>query len=435
MVGRAVQHDARRCREPFFALKVGPLSWFCHWSQDAARTEQRQTSDADGQEESWLLVEACPTELRVHERLQAGSTVSLFIACTIGLLVLITIVIFICKAHFRPHHAGQVAGGLAAVWAVLRSCVQVFRHQTLNKSGLRRCTLRILWVVPLFALDSWICLIVEEDVHRLVMLLTCAREVYEAFAVCAFMQLVLTFLGGPVRLSNRLQEDGQRDVEQLGPLRFVLPPYKSGPSFVSKMVMGILQYAVVAPCLFVLTFIIWGSLLDPDLLRFQQGLLRLKSVPPIVKALSCGIAMYHLALLYREVHLYLVEFRPVLKFLGIKAIVFFTFWQGILIDCLASTSFFSAIFTDASHLNDDPGWTPDQMIEGLKNFLLCLEMPIFSEIHAAAYPYDEWENFQSTSNCGWNADFDARPDAVSRITSAEDLTASIEGGKAGKGRT
>ena len=70
-----------------------------------------------------------------------------------------------------------------------------------------------------------------------------------------------------------------------------LSRYRPGANFVSKVVVGILQYAVVTPLLFLMTALLRGSLQDPDLARFHRGLLRLKAVPPMIKGISCLCAM------------------------------------------------------------------------------------------------------------------------------------------------
>ncbi|CAE7243060.1 unnamed protein product, partial [Symbiodinium necroappetens] len=99
-----------------------------------------------------------------------------------------------------------------------------------------------------------------------------------AVAVCSFVQLLLSFLGGPVQLSNSLLEQEQPPVDQLGLLQFCVPPYRPGPSFVSKVIISILQYSLVTPCLFLMTTIVWRSLKDPDLARLHRGLLHLHAL-------------------------------------------------------------------------------------------------------------------------------------------------------------
>eukprot|EP00931_Biecheleriopsis_adriatica_P086277 TRINITY_DN60987_c0_g1_i1.p1 TRINITY_DN60987_c0_g1~~TRINITY_DN60987_c0_g1_i1.p1 ORF type:complete len:493 (+),score=74.38 TRINITY_DN60987_c0_g1_i1:95-1573(+) len=399
-----MRNHGRHLQEPCFALKVGPISWYCLWNSDASEAAT-QLSDFDNsehcqREDSALLDEALGRRhlAEDHPGTWFSQHSSRLAACgvLVFLLALLGIVSWqreVQEAHVHALNMEQVVGGVAAAWAVIRSCMQVYWHQRCNTSALRRCTLRILWIVPIFALDAWVCLLVQGDRRRWVMLLACAREVYEAIGLCSFLQLILAFLGGPIELSNTLLDCGQDEVEHFGLLRHCLPAYRPGPSFVSKVVVGVLQYAVVTPCLFGITCILWGSLQDPDLTHFQEGLLRLKTLPPILKALSCVCAMYHIALLYRETFTLLHQLHPVLKFVGIKGIIFFTFWQGFIVDALflGNKDGYVPLF------GSQPGLSKEDAAESFKSFLLCLEMPFFSEIHKCAYPHDEWEHSQSLS--------------------------------------
>ncbi|CAE7739752.1 tmem184A [Symbiodinium microadriaticum] len=280
-------------------------------------------------------------------------------------------------------------------YAVVRSGILIYRHCKRASSGLQRFALRILGVVPIFAVDAWIDLWLEGSNSGFVMLLHCIREIAEAVAVCSFVQLLLSFLGGPVQLSNSLLEQEQPPVDQLGLLQFCVPPYRPGPSFVSKVIISILQYSLVTPCLFLMTTIVWRSLKDPDLARLHRGLLHLHALPPLFKGVSCLCAMYHLVLLQRETRPHLEKFlklNPALKFCSLHCIVFLTFWQSFAVDAVASYVRWAQ--SQEEHHNPQSELSRERFLESLKGLLLCLEMPSFCEIHFCAYPPDEMEEAQ-----------------------------------------
>lgn len=80
--------------------------------------------------------------------------------------------------------------------------------------------------------------------------------------------------------------------------------------------------------------------------------------------------------------------RPFPKFLCIKGIVFVTFWQGLVISILASTS---VTGRGSGHAGEDPNISGRQA----QNFLICLEMLLFSIFHFHCFPTEEWqENYQ-----------------------------------------
>jgi hypothetical protein len=65
--------------------------------------------------------------------------------------------------------------------------------------------------------------------------------------------------------------------------------------------------------------------------------------------------------------------RPFAKFLCIKGVVFMTFWQGLAISILAQT-------TDVGG-QDEVEWA-----QSAQNFLICLEMLLFSIAHFYCFP-------------------------------------------------
>eukprot|EP00439_Symbiodinium_sp_Y106_P060058 s1296_g8.t2 len=362
-----------RFRVPWCAIKVGPFNWYCLVEGEGSE-EERSTSKSARPCVGWVQV----------------------IAGVLGAVLLIFVLkLLVERKVFQIYHTEQVLGGLGAGYAVVRSGILIYRHCKRASSGLQRFALRILGVVPIFAVDAWIDLWLEGSNSGFVMLLHCIREIAEAVAVCSFVQLLLSFLGGPVQLSNSLLEQEQPPVDQLGLLQFCVPPYRPGPSFVSKVIISILQYSLVTPCLFLMTTIVWRSLKDPDLARLHRGLLHLHALPPLFKGVSCLCAMYHLVLLQRETRPHLEKFlklNPALKFCSLHCIVFLTFWQSFAVDAVASYVRWAQ--SQEEHHNPQSELSRERFLESLKGLLLCLEMPSFCEIHFCAYPPDEMEEAQ-----------------------------------------
>lgn len=418
-------------RIPWCAVKVGPFNWYCLLERNKDRRQDGSPSN--------------PEELLNEEKEVSACNWLSFAAALAGFAVLLGLMTFwVQREVMHVTHIEQVLGGLAAIVALGRSMAQLLRHYRQRSTWLRRFTVRILWVLPIFTIDSWVELLAEGYPGFWVMLLHCLREVSEAVALTTFMQLVLSFLGGPLKLTNLLQE--QPMVEHMGILKRVLPPYRPGANFVSKVVVGILQYAVVTPLLFVMTACLRGSLQDPDLARFHRGLLRLKAVPPIIKGISCVCAMYHLALLRRETRQYLDKLKPeseVSKFVGIYCVIFLTFFQGFVVDAVGS---FVCYPHPTAHAHQSE-LSRQQFLASMKSLLLCIEMPLFAEIHGCAYPTvsgNETEPRQSkakrSQSGNWVTDVtdttdtpvllvtkdDDQAPAVSRLLTREDSMGSVE---------
>lgn len=75
-------------------------------------------------------------------------------------------------------------------------------------------------------------------------------------------------------------------------------------------------------------------------------------------------AMYCLVLFYREMRKELAPLKPLGKFLSVKAVVFFSFWQQIIISVL--------VFIHAIHSTET--YSQEDVAKGLQDFIICIEM-------------------------------------------------------------
>lgn len=98
----------------------------------------------------------------------------------------------------------------------------------------------------------------------------------------------------------------------------------------------------------------------------------------IVQNISVFTAFAGLLKFYHAVDKDLQWCRPFAKFLCIKGVVFMTFWQGLAISVLAET-------TDVGGEDQADDWAKSS-----QNFLICLEMLLFSIAHFYCFPTDEW---------------------------------------------
>eukprot|EP00954_Amorphochlora_amoebiformis_P023033 1357476-Amorphochlora_amoeboformis.AAC.1 len=99
----------------------------------------------------------------------------------------------------------------------------------------RWAAVRILFMVPVFAAESFFALLFLELAPVMRML----REFYEAFALFSFTQFVLTYLDGAENLAVQLAEDPE-DIGHLFPFCLVRA-WPRGGKFLRNTLMGILQ--------------------------------------------------------------------------------------------------------------------------------------------------------------------------------------------------
>jgi len=244
-------------------------------------------------------------------------------------------------------------------------------------------------------------LMLEASVYQWAELLTCIREVYEAVALVSFMELMLTILGGTQHLAVILVDESYlhsagvpQPVPHVFPLCKILPAYQAGPQFLKSMLLGIFQYVFVCLAYMAVTCLIWA--LDVFGLLPPRLFVALKVVPNVTKAASCAWALNCLLLFAHEVYAHVPPCGLFLKFLSIKGIVFFTFWQGFVIWICERTGGFQRALhyvdekSTASGINS-VWWSEAQLKSGINDLLLCFEVLFFSVLHLFAYPAREVE--------------------------------------------
>jgi len=95
----------------------------------------------------------------------------------------------------------------------------------------------------------------------------------------------------------------------------------------------------------------------------------------IADNISIMISLYALVLFYEATKQYMQEYRPLSKFLSVKAVVFFIFWQQIAISVL---SYYKIIVAT-------PQWSIDDIGYALQNFVVTIEMYVLSLAFAYAF--------------------------------------------------
>jgi len=320
-------------------------------------------------------------------------------------------------------------GGLAAFVAIIISIVHISRHLRYNTSReIKRCTLRILLLVPFYSLDCFLSLVLQNSMAGWPFILTAFREFYEAVVLSAFMQLVLTFLGrkrdgtmgGPQAVGDAFcKAMRQPSHGSIHPRLASVPVlYTPGVGFVSGVLFGILQYAVVMVAVLAAEVYIWLQF-GADAEQSCVGkLICFIKFPFYIKGVSCGWAMYNLTFFYFEAKMCgelkerLEQIHPHNKFFSVKMIIFFTFFQKIIIGTVLSNMH---VFDEIAAVST---WTPQQVAEGLQTFLLCVEMFIFAIWHMLAYPVDEFNRLDAAISLRAAVEKKSRADLQSAVKEA-----------------
>ncbi|KAL2108967.1 hypothetical protein VUR80DRAFT_3163 [Thermomyces stellatus] len=266
--------------------------------------------------------------------------------------------------------------GVAALLSALLSSVSIFlQAKNYRKPLLQRYVVRILLMVPLYAVASWTSMVSIEASH----FLDPIRDIYEAFTIYTFTQLMINYIGGERALIIMMH--GRAPVSHLWPLNHVLPKVDiSDPYTFLAIKRGILQYTWLKPILALATVImkLCGV--------YQEGYIGLSSGyfwSGIIYNISVTVSLYALGLFWVCMHDDLKPFRPMPKFLSIKLIIFASYWQG----------FFLSILVWLGAIPDDvQGYTPDNLAAAIQDALICIEMPAFAMAHWYAFSWKDFAN-------------------------------------------
>ncbi|EGE02172.1 DUF300 domain-containing protein [Trichophyton equinum CBS 127.97] len=271
--------------------------------------------------------------------------------------------------------AAIIVAGVASLMASLISLLKNYR-----KPLLQRYVVRILLMVPIFAISSWTSIVSLKAAAWVAPI----RDIYEAFTIYTFFQLLINFLGGERSLI--IMTHGRPPIQHTWPLNKCLPKIDiSDPYTFLAVKRGILQYAWLKPILALVTIILKATG------TFQEGLIGLSSGylwVGIIYNLSVTISLYSLALFWIIMNDDLKPYRPVPKFLSVKLIIFASYWQGFFLSIL---QFLRAIPSGPE------GYSPNNMAAAIQDLLICCEMPVFALMHWYAFSWHDYANASISS--------------------------------------
>jgi hypothetical protein len=263
-----------------------------------------------------------------------------------------------------------------SIWAVSQHLIHY------NKPYLQKYVVRILWMVPIYGMNAWLGM----KLPAASIYLDTLRECYEAFVIYSFMKYLLNFLYREMDMETMIECKPPQ--QHLFPLCW-LTPLPGGRRFLHKIKHGVLQYTIARP----LTTIV--ALLSEMIGIYHEGSYSLGSTYLylfLVNNISQMIAMYCLVIFYTCYRNELSPMKPLAKFLCIKAVVFFSFFQGVLIGILIEFG----IITRAVVVTSDADKVAIQ--RNLQDFLICFEMMIAGIAHLFAFSHRPYVDLAASSD-------------------------------------
>ncbi|CAH2307302.1 transmembrane 184A, partial [Pelobates cultripes] len=251
------------------------------------------------------------------------------------------------------------------VWtALLLTCHQIYVHlRNYTIPNEQRYIIRILFIVPIYSFDSWLSLLfIGNDQYYVYF--DSVRDCYEAFVIYSFLSLCFEYLGGESAIMTEIRGKPVRSSCYYGTCCLQGMSYSIG--FLRFCKQATLQFCIVKPIMAVVTIILqaFGKYRDGDF-NVQTGYLYIT----IIYNFSVSLALYALFLFYFATKDLLRPFEPVLKFLTIKAVIFLSFWQGMLLAILERCG----VIPEVQIINNKTVGA-GTVAAGCQNFIICIEM-------------------------------------------------------------
>ncbi|CAH0393958.1 unnamed protein product [Bemisia tabaci] len=256
--------------------------------------------------------------------------------------------------------------GIFVMMAVPISFWEIVQHMIhYTKPSLQKHIIRILWMVPIYAFNAWFGLVFPTRV----LYLNSLRECYEAYVIYSFMKFLFNYLDdADPFLETTLAKKSQ--TKHIFPFCW-MTNWRMGRELIHRCKHGILQYTIVRPMTSLAAIVCdWFGV-------YHEGELSTGSYPYIIAVnnVSQIFAMYCLVLFYRATKEELAPMKPIGKFLSIKCVIFFSFFQGVIITILVNAGVISQVF------DVETRDSVREIASKLQNFLICIEMFLASIAH------------------------------------------------------
>ncbi|GAA6019658.1 hypothetical protein JCM11491_004869 [Sporobolomyces phaffii] len=273
-------------------------------------------------------------------------------------------------SHLPP--AVLICATVSAALSTILSLVTVWLQlKHYHRPRLQRFVVRILVMVPIYSIASLVSLYSLD----LAFFVDAVRDIYEAFVIYCFFSLLVEYLGGERSLIILLH--GREPVKHPWPISlFAGPMDASDPFTFLGLKRGILQYVQIKPLLAFVTVVLKATG------TYKDGSLQADSgytYVSIAYNLSVSISLYALAMFWVATHDDLQPFRPMPKFLCVKGIIFFSFWQGFGVSILVAIGWLHSARYETEKLS-----------LAVQDTLICFEMPLFAFMHLYAFSYTDY---------------------------------------------
>ncbi|CAG9310628.1 unnamed protein product [Blepharisma stoltei] len=262
----------------------------------------------------------------------------------------------------------SLIGSVCCSFTVLIATTQILMHLwNYNEPRLQLYISRIVLMVPAYSIQSFLSIIYPDRS----LFFNTIRDCYEAYVLYLFTKLIIEYIGGEERVVTHFLH--KKQIPHLWPFqnKILILNEKS----YHRIKQGVFQFIVIKPLTSCLALLLagWNVYKEADF-SFDNGYLYCS----IVNNISVTVSLYSLMLLYLACFEQLEPFGCVGKFLCIKAVIFFSFWQSCAFAIIVRLGWFGE-FEEAT-----------LFVSSLQDLILCIEMALASVAYWKCF---SWRDF------------------------------------------
>ena len=301
--------------------------------------------------------------------------------------------------------SAYIIGGTSVALCVLQSLFLLFQHlRNFIKPEFQLYICRIILMVPLYCITSCLSMINPEFSQILDM----CRDCYEAFVIYSFTMLLMNYVGGERKLSMSLEL--KERINHPWPFNSLFMSFYPNGTFLRLVKIGVLHFVFFRPLLSALGILMQHfDLYHDNKFSVDDAYLYIF----ILNNISFSLALYGLLLFYVATEELLEPYKPLPKFLCIKGVIFFSFWQGIAL----------SIMQHAGIIKKTENMSASEITCMLQNLLVCIEMVIASFAHSCAFGYEEYTKDLEKVRNPLNKDI---AESIKSIFSAQDVIEEVK---------
>jgi hypothetical protein len=291
------------------------------------------------------------------------------------------------------------SGAFVILTNIISVRLMMLHFSNWNAGHVQKHVVRIIGLLPIYSIESWLALYYR---HFSVYIET-LKETYEAYVIWNFFFFLIALLGEEPHVLSVLRTKGKRGTHTF-PFNLFLRPW-NGHEIMHKCSLGVLQYVLFK---ILSAWMVMGlqyfDIYDEGEFKWDCGYLYLT----ILNNCSQIWALYCLAKFYYIMREELSHYKAIGKFLCVKVVVFWTWWQSVMINFLAyhttliSSSENNTLTLDVDHQgsrfsnsqNIASGelysWTDVEIAKGIQDFLITIEMLLAAVAFSYYFTHEEY---------------------------------------------